>query len=265
MRNPGTFGDIVETCDGMLAPQTYRKIYEMGLTGGLIVEVGTAMGAATAALAMGLKDSGKPGRIYTFDPMSGGPRQHITDIDARVDRIRNNLAKYDVADLVEIVPLDLKSGLHILPTDQQIEVLMLDADGRIDRDLNLLNDRILEDCMLIIDDVADKVKVFRKNGAMRVDSKLRLSYLLVDMLKKKGFITDGQLIAHTYFGQSLNLRNFKESDSAVIAVYRELVFQDTHMPLFESIRKTSMRNIQSYAPDLAAKMRRVYRSMKHSH
>jgi hypothetical protein len=47
--DPSVFDEIVRVCHGMLPPVVYRKIYEFAQAGGLIVQVGMALGSATAA------------------------------------------------------------------------------------------------------------------------------------------------------------------------------------------------------------------------
>ncbi|MBP2157570.1 MULTISPECIES: class I SAM-dependent methyltransferase [Asticcacaulis] len=196
------FKAIVRRCDGMLAPAVYEKIYQAALAGGTIVEVGTGLGAGTAALALGLRDGGRVGRVYTFDPMLGGPRRALRGVQKRVDTVRDNLAAFDVDHLVQIIPATLAEGLHVIPPSEDISVLMLDADGRIDRDILLLEKRIPAGAKIIIDDNVDLVRLSKAAGFnYRVDAKMRLTFLLLEWLRKEDFINTGELVGNTLFAE----------------------------------------------------------------
>lgn len=257
------FSELIVTCDGMLSPQVYARVYDTARRGGTIVEVGTALGAATVALALGLRSSGKPGHVFTFDPMTGGPRRSISTAEQRIARIEKSLVHYGVADRVTITPLDLVSGLSALPAGEAISVLMLDADGRIDRDLQVLHGRCASDCSLIIDDVADRVRVKRRGATYRIDSKMRLSWLLTNMLIASGKLSAGQRLVDTYFGQLTGDPAQIIDPGEVLPVYRQLVFQSASANRIQRLRSRMLEWGQDLAPDLAARCRRVYRHMKY--
>ncbi|WP_395336011.1 class I SAM-dependent methyltransferase [Novosphingobium sp. BL-8H] len=261
--NAELFSELIVTCDGMLSPQVYARVYETAQRGGVIVEVGTALGAATVALALGLQSSGKPGHVFTFDPMTGGPRRSIKTAEQRIARIEKSLAHYGVADRVTITPQDLVSGLAALPKGEDVSVLMLDADGRIDRDLQVLHGRCASDCSMIIDDVADRVRVKRRGATYRIDSKMRLSWLLTNMLISSGKLSSGQRLVDTYFGELTcdPLQIIEPGDA--LAVYRQLVFQSASANRIQRLRSRVLEWGQDLAPDLAARCRRVYRHVKY--
>lgn len=250
------FEDIVCRCDGMLSPAAYRRIYESARMGGLIVEVGTGLGAGTVALALGLKDSGKSGRVISFDPMQGGPRRQINGTHQRLEHIRDNLRHFGVEDLVDLVPAAMPEGAAALPSDTPISVLMLDADGRIDRDLLVLYQRLLPGATLIIDDCVDKVRL-RKAGmsTYRVDAKMRLVYLLVEWLERQGFlIPEGQVkdtrFAHKPFGVT------KQLDPAeILEVYRKLVFTTASFSPLQASRHRLIRLLEACSPHLLQQLR----------
>ncbi|TDW59272.1 methyltransferase family protein [Novosphingobium sp. PhB55] len=246
----------------MLAAHVYERIYKVGLRGGTIVEVGTAMGAATVALALGLKASGKPGHVFSFDPMTGGPRRSINTTPERLGRIEENLSRYGVRDFVTVTPRDLYDGFSALPKDEKISVLMLDADGRIDRDLATLRGRLAADCFLIIDDVADLVRVKRHNKTYRVDSKMRLSWLLTNMLIEKGRLSPGERLINTYFGASIGEGPIISPGEA-LEVYRELVFQSAPANLLQRMKNSAIHWLEALGPDITAKLRKGYRGVKY--
>lgn len=256
------FSELIATCDGMLSPQVYARVHDTARRGGLIVEVGTALGAATVALALGLKSAGVPGHVYTFDPMTGGPRRSVKSPEQRIARIEESLARYGVSDLVTITPRDLASGLEVLPAGQPISVLMLDADGRIDRDLETLQGRLATDCALIIDDVADRVRVKRQGSTYRIDSKMRLSWLLTNMLIDAGKLSPGQRLVDTYFGELITDPDRIIDPHEALAIYRQLVFQSASANRLQRLRAHLIDWGQDLAPDFAARCRRVYRRAK---
>lgn len=250
------FEDIVRQCDGMLSPAAYRRIYESARAGGLIVEVGTALGAGTVALALGLKDSGKQGQVISFDPMHGGPRRQISDTGKRMEHVRANLRHFGVEELVELVPAAIPEGVAALPEDTPISVLMLDADGRIDRDLLVLYERLKPGATLIIDDCVDKVRLHKAGATTyRIDAKMRLVYLLVQLLERQGFlIPEGQVkdtrFGHKPFGET------KQLDPAeILEVYRKLVFTTARFSPLQAIRHRLIRMLEAYSPHLLQHLR----------
>ena len=246
--DPEVFNEIVRRCHGMLPPAVYRKIYEFGEAGGLIVEVGTALGAGTTALALGLRASGRPGRVVTFDPMTGGPMRQVSDPSARAGLIRSNLQHFSVADLVEVNTDTLQAGVGSLGNGEPISVLMIDADGRIDRDLLTAAPGLRRGTKLIIDDIGDELRLTERTGSrLKVDQKMRLAYLLLAKFKRLGIISDGMLIKETYFGEVLESEPDIPLDY-VLEAYRELVFGYTHWRYTERMRRSMLKWMERLAP-----------------
>jgi len=252
----GIFEEIVVRCDGMLAPATYQQIYETAKVGGTIVEVGTALGAGTVALALGLQAAGRAGKVYSFDPLTGGPRRSIVE-DERIAHIQANFAHFGVERLIEFVPQSLPLGMAAIP-DGPVSVVMLDADGRIDRDLIAIADRLDAGASMIIDDYLDKVRVSRGRSwgtAYAIDSKMRLTYLLVEMLKRDGFISPGRVIGNTYFGEKLAELGAQIDPVECLKAYRELVFTKSHLPAFSGAMRSTMGQLERFSPSLLQKLR----------
>ena len=249
------FEEIVRRCDGMLSPAVYQRVYEAARTGGLILEVGTALGAGTVALALGLKDGGKPGKVISFDPMEGGPRRQISGMQERMGHVRANLEYFEVAHLVELVPTTLPQGIEILP-EQPVSVLMLDADGRIDRDLLLLYDRLLPGATLIIDDCLDKVRLHKTGPATyRIDAKMRLVFLLVSWMERSGLLITGNQVKDTCFATKPVGAGKKLDPAEILEVYRELVFTTAQLSAMQSLRRRVIRLLEAYSPQLLQQLR----------
>lgn len=258
-----TFEEIVFRCDGMLSPAVYERIYRTARRGGIIVEVGTALGAGTAALALGLKDSHRPGRVYSFDPMAGGPRQkHISGAARRTHHVRSNLAHFGVDHLVELVAATLPDGLNALPADEPVSVLMLDADGRIDRDLLALEGRIEPGAPIIIDDYADKVRIRRGNASqLHVDGKMRLTYLLVNRLIEKRYLGAGDVVGNTWFGEKLAGGGIIPL-ADMLEVYREMVFTKAEHSFLDVYRRKAILTLERFNPHMLQRLR-VWKRRKH--
>jgi hypothetical protein len=246
----------------MLPPAVYKKIYEIGRTGGLIIEVGTALGAATVALALGLRDSGKPGRVVTFDPMTGGPMRSLTDPERRADLVRSSLHYFDAAESVEIVTKTLPEGMPALGKDEPISVLMLDADGRIDRDILAVRSRLRAGTKLIIDDDSDLLRLFRRESThVRVDQKMRLVHLLVERFKRERIISVGEHIKDTYFGEVLSDAPNIGTNS-LLEEYRKLVFGEAPWKYRARLRQWLLDGLDRIAPKFLQNARVIYRNSK---
>lgn len=260
MSSQPDFEAIAVRCVGMLAPSIYCRIYEIARSaGGLIVEVGTFRGAATVALALGLRDSRKPGRVISFD--RGVSRSGVGDAEAFLGKVQRNLEFFKVDDLVELVVGDVSETAAVVPHDAEISVLMLDADGSIDRDIGLFFNRVIPGGMIIIDDCADIVKVKRVGfSTTKIDSKLRLAFLLLSYFKSKGIISEGTQIKHTYFGEKLRgCRDDKLDLKEILEVYRQLVFTSAETSPLQSARALSIELLKRISPRFTQRLRVLYR------
>lgn len=255
------FGEIAVRCDGMLAPAIYQALYESAKAGGIIVEVGTALGAATTSLALGLQASGLPGRVYSFDPMTGGPRRNLTGVDLRIERTRANLHSFGVDHLVDLVPTSLPDGIGRLPADEPVSVLLLDADGRIDRDLLAIFHRIAPGGVIIIDDDADRVRLNRVGlASYKVDSKMRLTHLLTADLKRQGAITPTSKIKDTLFTRKSE-KTVTLDPLQLLEVYRELVFQEANYSPLSWAKGRLIAGATRFTPESLQRARVIYRKM----
>ncbi|WP_457093005.1 class I SAM-dependent methyltransferase [Microvirga sp. P5_D2] len=246
------FRKIAIQCDGMLSPAIYQHIYEAARTseGGLMVEVGTAHGAATVALALGLRDSGRSGRVVTFG------RGHL-------EIVKRNLRDFGVENLVEVVMGDVGDTASAVPHSAKISVLMLDADGRIDRDFIEFFNRVVPQGVVIIDDCVDVMRFHRTGfSSMAIDAKMRLTYLLLSYFKSKGIISMGCQLRHTYFGEKLCNSPYEFDLTEILEVYRQLIFTSAKATAPESLRRVGLRFIKAISPALAQRLRVQYRSYR---
>lgn len=254
-----TMEDVARHCDGMLPQAVYQEISKRGQRGGVIVEVGTALGAGTVALALGLKSSGRSGRIYSFDPMLGGPRRQISGVSDRVSHVKANLKHFGVDHLVELVTASLPDGIGAIPEGEDVSVLVIDADGCIDREMSVIYPRLAPDADIVIDDVRDLVRLRRMGwSTWAIDSKQRLSFLLVEALKRMDAISEGVKIKDTYFGRKCSETSTIDAER-ILEAYRGVIFTRSNYGIRKMLRSIAIRRLEGWAPALLMRARVMHR------
>ena len=122
---------------------------------GIVVEIGAFIGGSTVALASGRK-------MYHMEPIitveAGGKRQHpdLPSDDIFKD-LTDNINRYNLNEYV-----DLKNGfsnqddvyefIKDRAKGKGIGLLFIDADGNIERDINIYSDLLNDQCVFIFDD-----------------------------------------------------------------------------------------------------------------
>lgn len=225
---------VKAACNGMLPASVYRKMYEVAKSSPVpvILEVGTAHAAGTVSLALGLRDSDRAGKVYTFEKIFGGSREAFGGVDENVEIIKRNISQFGVSDMVELVVGDVAETAGAVPRDTELGLLCIDADGAIDRDFALFFDRLAEGAPLVIDDIRDttRVKVMGFKGlglAVAIDQKHRLGYRLLSVFKRHGLVDEGELCgSDTWFGCKGHGKFDDVPAVEVLEVYRSLTFSD---------------------------------------
>ena len=149
---------------------------------GQIVELGALVGGATIAAAWGVRDSGKSKIIIAVEP--GGSVKHdrvgTKDIFRDLER---NLARQRVTEMVTSIkgrsakPATI-SAIHEKLGSREIGLLILDADGAVQRDIDCYRDKLADGCWMIVDDYAGpptNIKVTRTRAD--VDSLVESGHL----------------------------------------------------------------------------------------
>lgn len=222
------FRAIKFRANGMLDPSVYEHIWQLARTANAnVLEVGTAHGAATIAAALGLP----PGlRVRTIDRLVGGSRAHYGDKEANEKIIRSNFAHFGVSDKIDLFVGDSIGAARELDEAERFDILILDADGMIDRDLRLFWRFLNPRAKIVIDDVKLSGVRILVNGARhaKIDQKQKLSALLVDCFTKAHLLKKERQINETWFG-------LKQYDGCiddmididqVLGVYHDLVFSE---------------------------------------
>lgn len=220
------FAEIRRRCDGMMSAEVYEQVYDAALAapGEVFVEVGTAHGAATVCLALALRNSGRAGRVYSFDRFGRGGRAPYAN-GRNLEIARASLAAFGVADMVEIIPGDI-GKVDVPASIDGAGLLMLDCDGRIDRDFAAFYDRLRPGATIIIDDCADRVRAASRKGRLRIDQKHRLTFLLTSSAVKHGLIRETGMANETWIGVKGDRRFVDWPQASVLNAYRRLVFVD---------------------------------------
>lgn len=256
------FKSIRLRANGMLSQQVYEQIYQTAYEAkqGNIVEVGTAHGAATIALALGLKDSGKQSKVYTFEKITGGSREQYGGIDENTKIIQENFKESHVESSVELFIGDVETEYEKLRKkvefiSQPISLLMLDADGSIDRDFSYFYNQLLPGSTIIIDDCDDRIKVkYITNNKIKIDLKHKLTHELIEFFIDQGFLEKIETIGNTFFGKKPDsiehIVNFNELN--LQKIYRKLVFTEGNLPESKnSLNKVKfMKNLLRKIPGL---------------
>lgn len=226
------FEQIRCQCDGMMRQEVYRKIYETAYrtNGQTFVEVGTAHGAATICIALGIKNSGKSSSIlYTFDTFLGGGRSaYKRDKQQNINILKENLEKFKVDKFIKIIDGNISQTHASLKDEEKIDFLILDADGQIDRDFCFFYEKLIDNAPIIIDDFSERSRITVSSKSPekgKIDQKHRLTYLLTKSAIKAGLIAEDKIVNQTWFGKKAGDKLLKNwSRTEILNAYRALIF-----------------------------------------
>jgi predicted O-methyltransferase YrrM len=125
-------------------------------TMGSILEIGAYVGGGTIAAAWGVRDSGRHRNIISIEP--GGacvhPRLPTKNI---LKDLKKNLAKHGLSDRVTLMEgLSREKGIVAAVRDMlppgSVDLLIIDADGDVKRNLDLYGSLLSENCWVVLDD-----------------------------------------------------------------------------------------------------------------
>jgi predicted O-methyltransferase YrrM len=222
--------EMVSHANGMLPWQVYEALwgYSSRAPGPNFLEVGTAHGAATIALALGAKSAGLGVRIQTIDRLGGefSSRSAFGSVEQNKSRVEANFTRANVDENISLFVGTTDEFVLAGRKPERIDLLMLDADGRIDRDLLHFYDVLSPGAVIVIDDMDPEVFLGTTHrGSPYVDLKHRITSLLLAAFEKAGYLQIQEQIGCTAFcirGE----RNLDKQDMQQMALrcYRELVF-----------------------------------------
>lgn len=219
----------------MLSAQVYGKIYDLVQQApeGDVVEVGTAHGAATIAMTLGRLRHDNDAKTYTIDRLQGGSRTRFGTVEDNRAIIQKNFEHFDIKKNVTLLVGNVDEVADAIPDDITISVLMIDADGAVDRDLERFYNKLTPGGLIIIDDYNPDVHLKRRDGGIFVDQKHKLTYNLVNYYRKFGLFDRETVIKNTFFAfKPFDKADFDFSKTNVIEIYRSLTFSNGRMHWF---------------------------------
>lgn len=174
---------------GLMPLPVYRRIHDTAANcgGGTFVEIGTFRGAATVALALGARRSGRDFTIVTADLLRPGIGAEGDSPEEKAAELAATFARFGVADSIRFVHGGT-AELVAAADPRGISLLLLDGGGRIETDLALLWDRLDPACTIIIDDIDGRIHARRGWRTALVDQKHRISKLLADRFVEAGLL-----------------------------------------------------------------------------
>ena len=121
----------------------------------------------------------------------GSPSDNIT-------LVRSTLGRFGVTGDVTLVTGEV-GELLTQPRPSNIALLLIDADGCIDRDLSALFSRLRTEASIIIDDVVDRAFVRKGPAGWEIFQKHRLTHHLVDACCTHGLLVEQRRVFQTGF------------------------------------------------------------------
>ncbi len=226
----------------MLTPEVYEAIYQcaVSIPGGNLVEIGAAHGAATVALAHGLRQSGLGGKVYCFE--TGNPMEHAAYARSNKGNLKilaERLRDFQVESLVATVSKHISEAKTEVDEiyEARIGLLMIDADGVLDRDLRLFYNALLPGAMVIIDDYGRKKDPCGKG--YNPLGKEYSTYRFVNFFLKKGLLERSKVLGKTFFGQKpfAQLEDVQLDEMELANIRTEIVRERSHLD--NAVAKTS--------------------------
>ncbi len=190
---------VKKKTNGMLSIDVYNEMYLAAQNikkDTTILEIGTYHGATTISLALGLNKNSK---IITIDKLYCMPNKFGT-LQENKAIIENNFKYFDVEKNIDFY-LETSNEVALkLPKDMTLSMLVIDADGAIDRDFELFYNKLLPGSPIIIDDYSNTIRIQYEKKYTRIDQKFRLTHMLISFMEQEKLLEKHKVIDSTYFG-----------------------------------------------------------------
>ena len=141
----------------MLHVDVLMLIYHFARTcAGAILEIGAFVGGATLAAGLGVRASGQAKPIIAIEP--GGRVRHDRLSTRNILRdLERNLTKHGMLKMITLFNSysfaeATISAVHRTLGEEPVALLIIDADGAVQRDLNCYRDKLADNCWMVIDD-----------------------------------------------------------------------------------------------------------------
>ena len=257
-------GDV----DALMSPAVYDALFDAVAAEGprQILEIGTAHGAGTIALALGAASARHDTRITTVDTL-----QALPDIPSSRARyggpaenellVRDTFRKAGVEDRVSLHVGRSDGFAAALPEGFGVDMLVLDADGRVDRDLALFGPYLSKGAAVIVDDIDGKVSAALQGGRLAIDLKHVIAQKLTTRLVEDGFLRLEKRVVDTAFFRADDPASwdYTAMSRRAIECYRELIFLETGIsPMLASSIASLLQSTPVLRP-LYGSARAIYR------
>ncbi len=123
---------------------------------GDILEIGSYIGGATIAMAMGVRDSGAQKKIISIERGCRVEHPRVGTQDSFKD-LKRNLKRFGFADQVTLIngrsfDPQTVAAVRQMCGPRQIGLFVFDADANVRRDIDCYADRFADRCWMAIDD-----------------------------------------------------------------------------------------------------------------
>ena len=193
---------IIKYCDGMLTFNVYFKIYETAYYAqpGNIIELGAAHGAATVCLAKGLINSKKNNILFTVEKGDGenSSMSKFGSKEFNIHTLEKNLKYFNCDKKIKLIPEKITSASKQIIEHGPFSLILIDADGAIDRDFLIFYNFLMPGADIIIDDY-ENVKHLNKQSVINPLGKKYTTYLFVNYFLEKGLIEKITILNNTLF------------------------------------------------------------------
>lgn len=160
------FAGLKETTNGMLPASIYREMYQRSFehSRNEIIDIGVGQGPSSIAFALGILHSQRTNKVHVidqFEQTKGGPHRYcMKDFPegcrtANTEVFLSHLKSYGVDGPIQTYPG--RTDEVDLDPELRADLLSIDADGHIDRDLTLFFDNLVPGAWIIIDDYANSI------------------------------------------------------------------------------------------------------------
>ena len=256
--------------DALMPRAVYDALFDAAAGEGpkQILEIGTAHGAGTIALALGALSGGHATQITTVDTLEALP-----DIPSSRSRfggpvenekiVRANFEKARVSDSINLHVGRSEGFAKVVPKSFSVDMLVLDADGRIDRDLALFGPYLAPGAAVVIDDIDGRIGAAFRRGRLAIDLKHVISEKLSARFVEEGYLKLEKRTVDTSFFrvQEPDSWDYERMSELAISSYRELIFLETPVSQVMASSIASLLGSTPWLRPLYGGARALYRKM----
>lgn len=192
---------IKKRCDAMLPQEVYEEISHRAETAqkGNMIEIGASHGGATIHLAEGIRKSNKNSILFSIEKGERGSMVNYGTKEENIKILKDNLKYFNYEKYVKIIPKKVGPGIIDTEKEGPFSLILIDADGCIDRDFRLFYNSLIPGADIIIDDYKDIKKITKTTNPINVLGKKYSTYLFVNYFLEKGLLKREKLIYNTIF------------------------------------------------------------------